>query len=153
MQPKIIKMEKRYITGLFGNIDNQGEIWKKIKKFYAKKPFVKFDKYDCHIYLWDMPDKEKTVFFGYETEGAIAGDDFVTIEIPACEWAIFEVKPAKWWKSGDKEVESWIADNEKYNWRTYEGSIFQFEYYKEKFKGGKNPDSRMEVWYPLENKS
>lgn len=148
-------MEKRYIAGMFGNRENHSELRQKVKTAYTKKTgkFEKADNYDCHIFFWDMPDPERTYFFGYETNGAIVGYQFDTIEIPACEWAIFEVKPSKWWKSGDSEVEGWIANNEKYNWRKYDGSIFQFEYFKEKYKGSRSPDSLMEVWYPLEEKT
>ena len=118
-----------------------------------KKPFAKSDEHDCHIYLWEMQEPEKTVFFGYETDSVIDSDKFITIELPACEWAIFEVEPAKWWTIGDVVVQDWIADNEKYSWRKYDGSIYQLEYYKEKFKGENDPSSRMEVWYPLIEKS
>ena len=153
MQPKIIEMEKRYITGMFGAIfplKKQGALRTEFKNCYEEKPFDKFDKYDCHIYFWKMPDKQRTYFFGYETEGVVESDDFTTIELPSCEWAIFEVIPAKWWESGDKEVEGWVKKNKEYNWLKYDGSVYQLEYYKEKFMGAENPDSRMEIWYPLE---
>jgi len=39
MQPKIIKLDKRYITGMFGNIETQGELWVKVNEGYTKNPF------------------------------------------------------------------------------------------------------------------
>ena len=150
MQPKIIKMDARYITGLFGAVKNQHECYKTFEEYYTKKPFEKADKYDCRVYLWNMP-KERQFFYGFETDGTIK-TDFITIEFPACEWAIFEVIPAKWWVSGDKEVQGWVANNKNYKWRKYDNSKCQIEYYKEKFLGAENPDSLMEIWYPLEEK-
>ncbi|MDR2547045.1 MAG: GyrI-like domain-containing protein [Lachnospiraceae bacterium] len=155
VQPKIIKMDKRYFTGMFGSIfptKEQGKLHKKFNEYYNSKPYEKSDKYNCHIYLWNMP-KNKNFFFGYETSSIINDSDFTTIEIPACVWAIFEVSPAKWWVSGDKEVEGWVKKNKEYNWLKYDGSKCQLEYYKEKFVGADNPDSLMEVWYPLNEKS
>ena len=153
MQPKIIKMDKRYIIGLFGQRSKQGGLWKEINERYAENPFNKTDKYDCSIYFWGKnPVAGKNIFFGFESDGAaeVDADVFTKIELPACEWAIFEVKPAQWWKVGDKEVEGWIANNETYRWRKFNGAVYQLEYYKEKFKGARDPDSLMEVWYPLE---
>ena len=150
MQPKIVAQNKRYITGMFGNVQKQGQLWEKVKKGYAESPFARSDEHDCRVYFWEMANLDKTVFFGYETDSIIISDKFITIEFPACEWAMFEVEPAKWWVSGDADVQGWIANNEQYKWRKYDGSIYQLEYYKEKFKGSDDPDSRMEVWYPLE---
>ncbi|MCL2546698.1 MAG: GyrI-like domain-containing protein [Oscillospiraceae bacterium] len=151
MQPKIVKMDKRHITGMFGTVKNQHECCKHFEEHYEKNPFEKADKYDCRVYLWNMP-KERQFFYGFETDSVIDDSDFVTIEFPSCEWAIFEVSPAKWWVSGDKDVQDWVANNEKYKWRKYDGSKCQLEYYKEKFFGADNPDSLMEIWYPLEEK-
>ena len=152
MQPKIIKLNKRYITGMFGNIENQGKLWIKVNEEYTKSPFAKFDEHFCHIYLWDTLDPEKSVFFGYETDSAIKSDEFITIEIPACEWAIFEFGPLKWDTPDSGKVVDWIENNEKYSCGKYDGSIYQFEYHKSRMKGEKDSESYMEVWYPLDEK-
>ena len=152
MQPKIIKLNKRYITGMFGNIETQGEVWAKVNECYAKNPFAKSDEHFCHVYLWDTANPEKSVFFGYETESTIKNDDFVTIEIPACEWAIFEFGPLKWDSPDSGSVIDWIENNEKYRCGKYDGSIYQLEYHKQKLKEGKDFEACMEVWYPLEEK-
>lgn len=153
IQPKIVKLDKRYIVGLFGNRSKQSELWKDFDELYAKEPFTKADEYKCSIYFWGKnPIPNKNIFFGFESGSSADGNPFDTIEIPACEWAVFEVNPAKWWVSGDKKVEGWVANNTAYHWRNYNGAVYQLEYYKEKFKGGRDPDSLMEVWYPLEKR-
>ena len=159
MQPKIIKMEKRRIIGLFGQRSKQSKLWADFDERYAKAPFNKTDPYKCSIYFWGNPILEKypkshrkNIFFGYESDSPVNDAVFDIIELPACEWAIFEVEPAKWWKVGDKKVEGWIEKNAIYNWRKYGGAVYQLEYYKEKFKGADDPDSLMEVWYPLDNR-
>ncbi|MDR2572237.1 MAG: GyrI-like domain-containing protein [Oscillospiraceae bacterium] len=154
IKPKIIKMDKRYIIGKFGSRGNRDDLLDLINERYAKNPFNKTDEYECNIYFWKSSPESKrpnyNSFFGYESDGAFKGKLFSTFEIPACEWAIFEVNPAQWWKYGDKDVEGWVANNDTYRWLTYKDAVFQFEYYREKFDGNK-PDSLMEVWYPLEN--
>lgn len=151
VKPEIIKMDNRYIVGLFGSRSKQGELWSDFDERYAKNPFAKADEYKCSIYFWGKnPKPNKNIFFGFESGSAAEDGMFDTIELPACEWAVFEVKPARWWAAGDKDVEGWIAKHEKYRWRTYNGAVYQLEYYKEKFKGADDPDSLMEVWYPLE---
>ena len=62
------------------------------------------------------------------------------------------MNPAQWWTVGDKAVEGWVANNETYRWREHDGAVYQLEYYRENFKG-EDPDSIMEIWYPLERKS
>ena len=156
MQPKIVKMDKRYIVGLFGDRGKQEEISKRFDELYNQTPFEKTDTHKCYIYLWsdgtNAPKKGKDYFTGFESDCVSSRDIFDTFVIPACEWAIFEVNPAKWWKSGDEKVEGWIKNNEVYSWGEYDGAVFQLEYYKEKFSGSENPSSLMEVWYPLERR-
>ena len=93
----------------------------------------------------------KQVFYGFESEATEDSGAFTIIELPACEWAVFEVNTAKWWDSGDKDVEGWIVDHPHYLWRKLEGSTYLLEYWKEKFNGT-HPDSMTEVWDPLESR-
>jgi len=151
MQPKIIKMNKLFITGLYGNVKKQTELQDRLNKQYAKTPFAKKNKYQTQMYFWGSKDPDKQAFYGFESASTEDSGAFTIIELPACEWAIFEVNTAKWWDSGDKEIEGWIADNPKYRWRKFDGSIYQLEYWKEKFNGI-HPDSMTEVWYPLEER-
>jgi len=152
MQPKIIELNKRYITGMFGNIETQDKLWIRVNEAYGTNPFAKTDEHFCHIYLWDTSDPEKSVFFGYETNSAIENDDFITIEIPACEWAIFDLGPQKWDAPNSGEVIDWIGNNEKYSCSKYDGSIYQIEYHKNKKQCENSFQSFMEVWYPLDKK-
>jgi predicted transcriptional regulator YdeE len=152
MQPKIIKMNKRYITRIFGNIDTQDKLWRKVNEAYDKYPFVKADEHFCHIYLWETSDPEKSVFFGFETNSVTESDDFITIEIPACEWAIFDLGLQKWDAPNSGEVINWIENNEKYSCKKYDGSIYQIEYHKNNKQDDNSSESFMEVWYPLDKK-
>jgi len=142
--PKIIKLDKRYITGMFGNIETQGELWAKVNECYDKNPFSKSDARFCHIYLWDTQDPERSVFFGYETDSAIECDEFATLEIPACEWAIFDLGHLMWDAPNSGEVINWIENNGAYSCGKYDGSVYQIEYY--------TTQASMEVWYPLDKK-
>jgi len=152
MQPKIVKMDKFFIAGLYGHIKKQTELQDRLNEQYAKTPFPKKSKYQTQMYYWGKRKPDKQVFYGFEIDPAEDNEGFPLIELPACEWAVFEVNTAKWWDTGDKEVESWIVDNPNYLWRKHEGSIFLLEYWKEKFNDA-HPDSVTEVWYPLEKRN
>ncbi|MCL2378457.1 MAG: GyrI-like domain-containing protein [Defluviitaleaceae bacterium] len=149
MQLKIVKMDKFFIAGLYGHIKKQTELQNRLNEQYANTPFQKKSKYQVQIYFWGNKDPDKQAFYGFEVDPSEDSEALTILELPACEWAVFEVNTAEWWDTGDKEVEGWIKDNPNYHWRKFDGSVYQLEYWKEKFNGI-HPDSVSEVWYPLE---
>jgi predicted transcriptional regulator YdeE len=170
MEPRIVGMDKQYITGIFGDIKSAGLLLKTFFEMYDKSQFAKADEYRCELPFWGkrapkgIRKKGENYFIGYKTAGVLNQGEFVTIELPACQWAVFEVNPAKWYKSGDKEVEKWVRGNEQYRLLTFEGSIFQLEYYNREYISPDpalekerphvkytGDDSILEVWYPLED--
>ena len=155
MNPKIITLGKRYIIGKFCYRSKSTEIFNWIKEKRVNNPFEIIDKHECNIMFWKSTPGSKSLnynaFLGYESDAPFNGRAFTTFEVPACEWAIFEANHSIWWKSGDKDIEGWIANNDIYKWRSYKNAVFQFEYYRDKFDI-EVPDSLMEIWYPLERK-
>ena len=148
-------MNKLYITGLFGDIKEHKILLNDFLVGFKNDPFPIVEKYRCELPFWNKAKSKgirmpgENYFIGYKSHGVIESDFFVTLEIPASEWAMFEVVPSKWYKSGDKAVEGWIKHNDLYDWQKFEGSKYQLEVYGEKYSG---PDSVLEIWYQIEPK-
>lgn len=156
MQPKIIKKDKLIITGLTGNGINTCEVWNSFSNRYENNPYPKLDESSYEIRFGSSrrtgrkPDPEKSVHVGVLTEKAPENCDYVSIELPASEYAVFDVFVAKGYNSGNEAMEKWIADNAViYGLREFDGYEYIVECYNEKFKDGDKPDSIVEIWIPL----
>ena len=154
MQPKIIKNDTLYITGLTGDGAKTGEVWNEFDSKYNDDPFQKTNEngYEIRFYNSEKPTIQgKDVHVGFASENAIAdGSDFETVTIPATEYAVFEVLVANGYDSGNAEMDKWLADNSaQYKPLLIDGVGFIVECYNEKFKDGNKPDSIVEMWVPV----
>jgi len=158
MQPKIIKMDKLYITGQTGDGSQTLNVCADFDTRFNANPFPKADESGYEIRFWrsrrtgKAPDPEKSVHVGFRTENAPDNADYSTVELPASEYAVFDVYVAKGYDSGNAEMEKWLAENAAtYGLREFDGYEYVIECYNEKFKGGDKPDSIVEIWLPLKN--
>ena len=158
MQPKIIKSDKIYISGLTGDGAQTLKVWTDFDNHFARNPFRKAEESGYEIRFWQnrrtgrepAPDKSVHVGFRTENEPDACTADYTTIELPAAEYAVFEVYVAKGYDSGNEEMEKWLDDNKSlYVMREFDGYEYVVECYNEKFKGGGQPDSVVEIWLPL----
>ena len=75
--PRFVKTDKKFITGLFGNINNHAELLKDFNSKYKERPFEITDKYRCELPFWSKGNpkgirkKGENYFIGFKTEGAI----------------------------------------------------------------------------------
>ena len=155
MQPRIIKKEKFFITGITGEGSKTGEVWGNFDGQYKESPFAKADENGYEIRFWGSrrtgkaPDAMKDVHVGFLSESADGGD-YTVVELPAAEYAVFDVYVAKGYDSGNEEMEKWISDNSAiYGLREFDGFEYVVECYNEKFKDGNQPDSIVEMWLPV----
>ena len=156
MQPKIIQMDKLYITGRTGDGTQTLKVWTDFDNQYNNTPFKKSNETGYEIRFWEnrhsgkAPTPDKSVHVGFKSEVIINIGDYTTVELPASEYAVFEVYVARGYDSGNDEMEKWLADNKAiYGMRELDGFEYVIECYNEKFKDGDKPDSIVEFWLPL----
>ena len=159
MQPKIIKTDKLFITGLTGNGSKISEVWNDFDSRYYVKPFPKLNENAHEIRFWQSrltgktPEQDKSIHVGFSTESEVNIVGFTTLTLPAAEYAVFDVLVAKGYDSENAAMEKWLKDNEaEYSMLEYDGFEYIIECYNEKFKGGNQPDSVVEIWIPIYRK-
>ena len=150
MQPKIIKKDTLYITGLTGNEAKTGEVWNYLYSQYNKNPFPKADENGYEIRFWSKEKSGKDVHVGFLTESEHEAGEFTTIAIPPTEYAVFDVCVANGYDSGNAEMDKWLEDNSLLlKCRDIDGNGFIIEHYNERFKDGNKPDSIVEFLIPI----
>jgi len=146
MQPNIIYIDKLNITGLTGDGRKTGKIWNKFDSRYNKKPFPKADENGYEIRFEDGAE----IFVGFAAESADTPAGFQIIALPATEYAVFDVHVANGYESRNAEIDQWLADNAaRYEQCMLNGAGYVVLCYSEKFKGGNQPDSIVEIWVPV----
>ena len=155
MQPKIVKKDTLYITGLTGEGTKTGEVWNTLDSAYNKNAFEKADESAYEIRFWGSrktgkePESTKNVHVGFLAQNAVP-DGYTTVALPAVEYAVFDVYVAKGYDSGNAQMEKWLDDNKfVFGLREFDGFEYVIECYNEKFKDGDKPDSIVEIWLPI----
>ena len=152
MQPKIISKDTMNIAGLTGNGSDTGAVWGEFETQFAKHPFPKADENGYEIRFYDG---EKPAASGKDTHVGFAAnvqtaDGFTMVSLPPTEYVVFDVYVAKGYDSGNVEMDKWLSDNSaQYGQRMLEGVKYVVESYDERFNGGDEPDSVVEIWIPL----
>lgn len=153
MQPKIISRDKLFITGLTGGGSKTGEVWGEFDRQYKINSFPKADKsaYEIRFHAGTREAVSgQDVHVGHQTEAVIKADGFTSIELPAAEYAVFDVYVARGYDSENDAMDEWLAmHSAEYGQLELDGRRFAVECYNERFKGGSEPDSVVEIWIPL----
>ena len=151
MKPKIIKSNQLNITGITGDGSKTGDVWNEFERKYTAAPFDKAEDCAYEIRFWDGDKhvtKGKDVHIGFATDDNV--DGFTTVVLPEADYAVFDVYVAKGYENSNEEMDKWLADNSsKYDQLMLDGIDFVIECYNEKFKGGDQPDSIVEMWIPI----
>jgi len=72
------------------------------------------------------------------------------VELPASEYASFDVYVARGYDSENSAMNEWLANNDqKYRERLLDGKHYCVEFYDERFHG-EEEDSIVEIWVPIE---
>ena len=149
MQPKIIKKDRLFITGLSGDGKKTGEVWNDFDKLYKDNPFSKIGDEGYEVRFW-QGKKENDVHVGFATESEQQINGFTSLALPATEYAVFDVFVAKGYDSGNAKMDKWLEDNSLLlKNRDIDGNGFIVEFYGERFMGGDSPDSIVEFWIPF----
>jgi predicted transcriptional regulator YdeE len=153
MKPKMISKNKLFITGISGDGRKTGELWNHFDALYHNNPFSKADEkgYEVRFYDGDKPAvRGKDIHVGFNTENDQNYNGYTTLALPATEYAVFDVYVANGYNSGNTDMDKWLADNAaQYRQRMIDGTAYIIECYGEKFNGGCQPDSIVEMCIPV----
>jgi len=102
MQPKIIKRDRLFITGLTGEASKTGEVWSNFDNQFNNAPFPKSDENGYEIRFWSKEKEGNDVHVGFSTETGQQIDSFTSLALPATEYAVFDVLVAKGYDSDNR---------------------------------------------------
>ena len=151
MQPTIITMRELTIAGIAGDGSQTGELWESFDRQYSIAPFARLGSDAYEIRIDDGSACVCHVGFSVEEEQTPQG--YAILTFPASEYAVFDVCVINGYDSENKAMDEWLADNPQgYIQSMLGGKPFVVECYNEKFKGGDQADSIVEIWIPVHKK-
>ncbi|MEY8330752.1 AraC family transcriptional regulator [Lachnospiraceae bacterium 48-33] len=153
VNPNIIKHDTLLIAGTCGDGNKTGEVWKSLEKLSNEKPLsntLSESGYEIRTY-----NGEKcTVYTGYAVSDKNVDSAYSLFELPAAEYASFDVYVSNGYDSENNAMDEWLKTNTKgYTEKLLNGTIhYCVEYYDERFNG-EDADSIVEIWVPIEKLS
>ena len=153
MEPRIISKERLLVAGLTGDGRDTGKMWKDFDEKQAANPFPQADQsgYEIRFYAGEKPViPGGDVHVGFAVAENCQPEGFSVQALPATAYACFDVLVARGYDSRNQEMNRWLTDHaDQYAQRQLDGRCYVLECYTEKFKGGNQPDSVVEIWIPL----
>ena len=148
LNPKIIKRDAMIIAGVSGDGNETGAVWESFMRIGAEKPLVnKLSDNGYEIRLYD--GDACTVHVGYSVKDPAVADGYATYELPASEYASFDVYVANGYESENSAMDEWLKTNRQgYSERLLDGVHYCVEYYDERFNGNE-AGSIVEIWVPV----
>jgi len=148
LNPKIIKKGKLTIAGVSGDGDKTGEVWEKFMQLNSEKPVankISENGYEIRLYDGDI----STVHVGYAVPDNSIIEPYEIFELPASEYASFDVYVANGYDSENNAMDEWLASNgQGYVERQLGDTHYCVEYYDERFNG-EEAGSIVEIWVPI----
>lgn len=152
MKPKFIKKDELIVVGQRGSSYETGAIWQKFLDLYDKfgifEQISKNELYKVRL----INGKKFDVHFGMLTANKRQSPFYKMLNIPAFEYAVFEVALAKGYDEQIVEIEEWIKNDEKYEQGRIEGTRFLIEHYGVKYKEDDFDNSVIEIMMPIVEK-
>ena len=149
MNPTIINRKKLIIAGVSGDGKKTGEIWQsfmKLNEIIGLRYKLTENGYEIRVYTHD----ECKCHVGFAVKNHDVDKSFTIMELPASEYASFDVYVAKGYDSENSAMDEWLRTNTQgYVQRLYDGNPYAVEYYDKRFHGNKD-DSIVEIWVPIE---
>lgn len=151
--PNIIKKQSLLIAGITGDGSKTGELWQcfmEANKKIGLNNKLSDNGYEIRIYT----ESECKCHVGVSVSDSNVNSAFTLFQLPASEYASFDVYVAKGYESENSAMDEWLEVNkERYVQKLYDGKPYAVEFYDERFNGN-NTDSIVEIWIPIEkNKS
>lgn len=151
VSPNIIKKEPLLIAGVTGDGSKTGELWQHFIELDQKIGLnnkLSDNGYEVRIYA----ESECKCHVGVAVSDSKVNKPFTLLQLPASEYASFDVYVVKGYESENSAMDEWLESNkERYVQKLYDGMPYAVEFYDERFHGN-NEDSIVEIWIPLEKK-
>ncbi len=152
MNPRIIKRDKLTIAGVSGDGGKTGEVWYRFKQLMddsAPENKLSGNGYEIRIYDGDAC----TVHVGNAVSAGQSTGECALYELPASQYAVFDVYVANGYDSENSAMDEWLSANKDgYTERLLPGGAhYCVEYYDERFNGEES-GSIVEIWIPIEKK-
>jgi AraC-like DNA-binding protein/predicted transcriptional regulator YdeE len=149
LNPRIIKRDKLIIAGVSGDGSKTGEVWYQFKLLTddnAPENKLSDNGYEIRIYSGDGC----TVHVGYAVSDNKSPGKCTLYELPASQYAVFDVYVANGYDSENTAMDEWLTTNsEGYKERLLpDGAHYCVEYYDERFNGEES-GSIVEIWIPV----
>lgn len=152
MNPHIFEKEALVIAGVTGDGSKTGELWQNYIKL-NKETFLSNKLSDNGFEVRIYSENKCICHVGVSVSDKNVNGLFDLLELPASEYASFEVKVAKGYDSENSAISEWLKLNkDKYTQKLYEGKPYIIEFYDERFHGNET-DSVMDIWVPIEKKA
>lgn len=148
MHPNLIKKNRLLIAGVTGDGNKTGEVWQKFIALHTKiglKNKLSDNGYEIRIYT----NNECSCHVGFSVANNDVDGSFTILELPASEYASFDVYVSQGYDSENTAMDEWLETNNRgYIQRLYDGKPYAVEYYDERFHGDE-ADSIVEIWVPV----
>ncbi len=150
VHPKLIKRGGLRIAGISGDGNHTGDIW---GNFMVTKETVDIPNklsdngYEVRFCPWE---EGRDCHVGVLVTDSQVDPAYTVVELPASEYASFDVYVANGYDSENSAMNEWLATNELgYRERLLNGSHYCVEFYDERFHGDEE-GSIVEIWVPIE---
>ena len=149
VNPKIIKRNSMTIAGTSGDGNNTWDVWNAFEKLGKERPLAnKLSDNGYEIRLYD--GGSCTVHVGNAISGSPGDAAYSVYDLPASEYAVFDVYVANGYDSENDAMSEWLETNRQgYKERLLGDIHYCVEYYDERFHGSEN-GSIVEIWIPIE---
>ena len=149
VNPNIIKKDRILVAGVAGEGNRTGEIWQEFIRLEKENPLgnkVSDNGYEVRFYS----NTKSSVHVGAEVTDDAVPEGYSVFEIPASEYASFDVYVARGYDSENKAMNEWLKNNEKgFKEKILGDTQYVVEFYDERFNG-ESEDSIVEIWVPVE---
>jgi predicted transcriptional regulator YdeE len=150
LNPRIIKRDKLIIAGVSGDGNKTGEVWYQFKQLTddnAPENKLSDNGYEIRVY---NSDGSCTVHVGCAVSDSKNPGSCALYELPASQYAVFDVYVANGYDSENNAMDEWLTtNNEGYKERLLpDDAHYCVEYYDERFNGEES-GSIVEIWIPV----
>ncbi len=149
--PNLMKRDRLRIAGVTGDGMETGEIWCRFMQHYEAHGMPgECSAHGYEIRFYPGKGRDCDCHVGHAVNAAPADPAYTLVELPASEYASFEVFVSQGYDSENNAMDEWLAHNPQgYRERLLDGVHYCVEYYDERFRG-EEEGSIVEIWVPVE---
>ncbi len=151
VHPRLIRRGRLFVAGVTGDGGKTGEVWEtfmRLQQSIGLPNRLSDNGYEVRVY--DDGVNHCDCHVGLCVRGRRVDPAFSVMELPASEYAAFDVYVSQGYDSENGAMNRWLKDNEQgYAERLLDGRHYAVEFYDERFHGEED-GSIVEIWIPVE---